>query len=442
MSDPRAYSIVRRLSLQFLALTVAVLGTLSFSVYWATSAMYERSRQQYLTLKVAKINENARNLLRPDDDRYLQLLRRNAPGRSGMRLELFHSDGRPFYVDPQREPHLLSEHTRSRAFALPISGTGRSLSGTYTIDIIEDVRILRSMALILLLATVVGALAASALAVWVVRRGLHPIEAITRQTERISTEHLGERLALVRPAAELQPWIDQFNRLMDRVEHAYRQLEAFNADVAHELRTPLTSLIGKTEVALTRERSAHELGDTLQSNFEELQRISALVDDMLFLSRADRGAQARRDRPVRLRAVVSEVVEFHEAALAEHGLTAEVFGDGEAAVDDALLKRAVSNLIANATRFAERGSRVRIAIEPDATALRIYVENIGPGIAAAHLPRLFDRFYRADASRRDSEHHHGLGLAIVAAIARMHRGETFAHSGGGSTRVGFSIAVA
>ena len=440
MSKPRSYSIIRRLSLQLLMLTIAVLGTMSLSVYWATSALYERSQQQYLKLKVSKINETAQNRLRIGSSHYLQHLQRNAPVRPGTRLELFWPDGKPFYVDPQREPHLLSEDTRSRALTLAIPGTAESLSGTYTTDIAEDVRILRSMALILLLTTGVGALAASALTVWVVRQGLHPLKAITQQTERISTERLGERLSLQRPAAELQPWIDQFNGLMDRVESAYRQLEAFNADVAHEMRTPLTSLIGKTEIALTRERSAQELAETLQSNLEELQRIAALVSDMLFLSRADRGARARRAQPGGLRGIVLEVIDFHEAVLAERGLAAEVSGDAEAAVDEALFKRAVSNLLGNATRFADSGSSVRVAIEPDGGKVRIYVENAGPEIAAAHLPRLFDRFYRADVSRQDSESHHGMGLAIVAAIARMHQGDRFAHSGSGKTRVGFSIA--
>ncbi len=442
MSQPRSYSIIRRLSLQLLMLTTAVLGTMSLSVYWATSALYERSQQQYLKLKASKINETAQNRLRTGSNHYLQHLQRSAAVRPGTRLELFWPDGKPFYVDPQREPHLLSENTRSRALTLPIPGAARSLSGAYTIDIAEDVRILRSMALILLLATVVGALAASALAVWVVRRGLHPLKAITQQTERISAERLGERLSLQRPAAELQPWIDQFNGLMDRVESAYRQLEAFNADVAHELRTPLTSLIGKTEVALTRERSAQELAETLQSNLEELQRIAVLVSDMLFLSRADRGARARRGEPVSLRGIALEVIDFHDAVLAERGLTAEVSGDAEAAVDEALLKRAISNLLGNATRFADAGSSVRVVIETNGVKIRIFVENTGPEVALVHLPRIFDRFYRADASRHDSDSHHGMGLAIVAAIARMHQGDKFAHSDGGRTRVGFSVATA
>jgi two-component system heavy metal sensor histidine kinase CusS len=440
MSQPRSYSIIQRLSLQLLMLTIAVLGTMSFSVYRATSALYERSQQQYLKLKVSKINETAQNRLRAGSRHYLQHLQRNAPARPDTRLELFWPDGKPFYVDPQREPHLLSEDTRSRALTLPIPGTAQSLSGTYTTDIAEDVRILRSMALILLLTTGVGALAASALTVWVVRQGLHPLKAITQQTKRISTERLGERLSLQRPAAELLPWIDQFNGLMDRVESAYRQLEAFNADVAHEMRTPLTSLIGKTEIALTRERSAQELTETLQSNLEELQRIAVLVSDMLFLSRADRGAKARRTQPGSLRGIVLEVIDFHEAVLAERGLTAEVSGDAKAAVDEPLFKRAVSNLLGNATRFADPGSSVRVAIELDGAKIRIYVENAGLEIAPAHLPRLFDRFYRADVSRQDSESHHGMGLAIVAAIARMHQGDKFAHSDGGRTRVGFSIA--
>ena len=147
------------------------------------------------------------------------------------------------------------------------------------------------------------------------------------QTRAISPRRLDQRLRLGDPAEELQPWIDQFNALMDRLERAYAQLEGFNADVAHELRTPLATLIGQTEVALSRERSAESLRETLVSNLEEMQRLSAMVNDMLFLSQADRGAIARRGAPVSLAALAQQVVEFHEAPLEEAALAVRIEGD-------------------------------------------------------------------------------------------------------------------
>jgi two-component system heavy metal sensor histidine kinase CusS len=275
-----------------------------------------------------------------------------------------------------------------------------------------------------------------------VRRDLKPLDDLAAQTRAISARRLDQRLMLDRPAAELLPWIEQFNALMERLEQAYAQLEGFNADVAHELRTPLATLIGQTEVALSRERSVDSLRETLVSNLEEMQRLSAIVNDMLFLSNADRGAVARRGEPVSLAALAHQVAEFHEGSLDEAGLKLDVEGDATVAIDEPLVKRALSNLLGNAARFAERGSTVRVKIagsEPE--GVQVVVQNRGEAIEPQQLPRLFDRFFRGDTSRCcDQEQHHGLGLAIVAAIARMHAGRTLAHSQAGLTEVGFTLA--
>ncbi|MBP6543466.1 MAG: heavy metal sensor histidine kinase, partial [Piscinibacter sp.] len=277
---------------------------------------------------------------------------------------------------------------------------------------------------------------------WHVRRALRPLNELAAQTRAISARRLDQRLSLADPAEELLPWVEQFNALMQRLEGAVAQLEGFNADVAHELRTPLAALIGHTEVALSRERPAEALRDTLLSNLEEAQRLAALVNDMLFLSQADRGATARRGPTASLAALAAQVVEFHEALIEEAGLTVRIEGDAQAAVDEPLVKRALANLLGNAIRFAQRGSCVAVCIAPDAAEqVRVEVRNAGEPIAPQHLERLFDRFFRVDAARPDSQSHHGLGLAIVAAIARMHAGRPLAASEGGSTRVGFTLVA-
>ena len=139
--------------------------------------------------------------------------------------------------------------------------------------------------------------------------------------------------------------------------------------------------------------------------------------------------------------LVRQVVEFHEAPMEDAGLAIDIEGDAQLAVDEPLVKRALSNLLGNAIRYADKDSRlcVRILREGE-QGVRLWVENVGPAIEPEHLPRLFDRFFRADASRCELEKpHHGLGLSIVAAIARMHDGFPAAESSGGTTRVGFSL---
>lgn len=168
--------------------------------------------------------------------------------------------------------------------------------------------------------------------------------------------------------------------------------------------------------------------------------MSGVIKDMLFLSHAERGGRARRIHVPSLAAVASDVAEYHEAALADAALRVEVAGDVEGEFDVQLVKRAISNLLGNATRYAERGSTVRIEIAQEGPNLAsLAVVNHGPSIAADHLPRLFDRFYRADPSRSHADIHHGLGLAMVAAIARMHDGQAFATSAEGLTTIGFTI---
>tara|TARA_B100001105_G_C22392902_1_gene445284 strand:- start:1848 stop:2531 length:684 start_codon:yes stop_codon:yes gene_type:complete len=199
-------------------------------------------------------------------------------------------------------------------------------------------------------------------------------------------------------------------------------------------------LIGTSELALRHTRSAEELREVLGSNLEDLQRMAGIVQDMLFLSQADRGARARRTAVTSLAALAERVAGYCEAALAEAGLSVDVTGDAAGAFDMPLLARALSNLLANAIRHATPGTSVSVAIAVEAGGgVKIQVINLGEAIPPLALPRLFDRFYRADAARSHAARHHGLGLAIVAAIARMHGGTTLATSHSGTTAIGMML---
>jgi two-component system heavy metal sensor histidine kinase CusS len=273
------------------------------------------------------------------------------------------------------------------------------------------------------------------------------------QTRSLSAQELHRRLDDSHQPQELRPLIAQFNALLDRLAVAYQQMEAFNADVAHELNTPLTTLISSCELALRKPRGEAELQEILASNLEDLQRMAGIVADMLFLSHADRGAEARRSHVPSLAALAEEVAEFHEASLQEAQLQVRIEGDAKAAVDERLLRRALSNLLGNATRYGRPGSTVaiEIGVEPATPAagnglwahqhLRLAVRNAGVEIDPQQLPRIFDRFYRAEVARTHADRNHGLGLAIVAAIARMHDGEAFAESAHGATRIGLVLPV-
>lgn len=440
------HSIGARLSRKLALLTMLVLGGVSFAAWMTVKMMIvERNTEdlaRHCELAAAVLALEARD---GGEAAVLARLRNDAAMRGDARLEVWRTDGSLLHADPTSAVLASSRHAQAHAFTIETPGLpGGALRARFTVDYARDARMGQRWALILTLVTLAAGAAAAAGTYWHVRRQLHPLRELAAQTRAFSPRRLDQRLSLPDPAEELLPWIEQFNDLMARLERAYVQLEGFNADVAHELRTPLANLIGETELALSRDRPAAALRETLSSNLEEMQRLSALVNDMLFLSQADRGAEARRGAPVSLAALAQQVLEFHEASFEDAQLTVQVEGDAMLAVDEALCKRALSNLLGNAVRYAEHGSTVGVHIAADgAGQVRVLVQNTGAEIDAAALPRLFDRFYRGDASRccDSGEPHHGLGLAIVAAIARMHAGTTLAESRGGLTRVGFTLAM-
>ncbi len=438
-----SHSISLRLSRKLAIVTMFVLAALFLGAWLSVKMMIKEKNAEDARFRGSVIAQIlALELKNGGEQACLSRVRADAPMRANTRLELWRADGTPLYADAATGSHAMSTHTHSVDFDIPAPNlAGGLLKARYTVDFASDAKFGRNWAIVFVVVTLTaGALVAMG-SFWHVRRALRPLRELASQTRAISPGGLDQRLSLADPAEELLPWIEQFNALMERLERAVAQLEAFNADVAHELRTPLAALIGHTEVALSRERPVDELRDTMLSNLEEAQRLAAMVNDMLFLSQADRGATARRGAVTSLAALAAQVVEFHEAMLEEANLTARIDGDVQAAVDEPLLKRAIANLLGNAIRFAQPGSCVVLRIAPDeAEQVRVEVENAGAAIAPQHLTRLFDRFFRVDEARPGgSQSHHGLGLAIVAAIARMHAGRPLAASEGGSTRVGFTL---
>ncbi|WP_331614789.1 ATP-binding protein [Roseateles sp.] len=237
----------------------------------------------------------------------------------------------------------------------------------------------------------------------------------------------------------LRQRVDQLTAMLERQRRSQAQVEAFSANVAHELRTPLATLITSTELTLREAGLTPGVSDRLGANLEELRRMQGIVGDMLFLSRAYGGQRARRARTESLAALAAEVAEYHEAALEEAGLSLRIEGEAAGDFDAGLLKRALSNLIANATRYATAGSVLRVGIEGVRSGqVRLWVANTGPVIAAQRLPRLFDRFMSGEAAAGDE--HLGLGLSIVDAIARMHGGAPFARSDERETRIGLTLS--
>ncbi|KAA8718900.1 heavy metal sensor histidine kinase [Pseudomonas cannabina] len=285
----------------------------------------------------------------------------------------------------------------------------------------------------------VGILLASALGYWVARIGLRPLASLSQEVQKLAPPRLSGRLQLSPLPPELEQFVASFNSTLERVELAYSRLESFNADVAHELRSPLTNLIGQTQVALTRGRSAEHYFEVLQSNLEELERLRSIVNDMLFLASADQGSKVQTLNCASLAEEVATTLDYLDFILEDAQVQVRVDGDACVPIEKSHLRRALINLLHNAVQHTDAGQEIRVHIESQAGHVSVAVSNPGVQIAQEHLPRLFERFYRVDASRANSGANHGLGLAIVKAIALMHGGTVFVKSAQGNNTFGIQL---
>ncbi|MEO5661548.1 MAG: heavy metal sensor histidine kinase [Polaromonas sp.] len=436
------WSLSRRLSTWLAIQTFVGLALVSVTVYTATAFTHGARQAETLVQKKGVVVHLLEEAQREGD---LQSLKHKLDdffaGHDDLTLELRGEDGKLVYHSAWDRADIKHPHALTFSLASPEKIFG-NVSAQLSLDTRTDDDLLQRLALTLAAAALLGSLFVSAGGFLLVRRGYAPVQHLVDQTRELAADTLGRKLDGSAQPAELQPLVEQFNALLERLRRAYEQLEGFNSDVAHELNTPLSTIITSTELALRKERDPEALRETLSSNLEDLHRVSGIVKDMLFLSQSERGARARRTQVPSLAAIAFDVADFHEAALSDAALKVEVTGDVAGAFDVPLIKRAISNLLGNATRYAERGSLVCIELGlRDAGFAELAVINRGQAIGAEHLPRLFDRFYRVDPSRSQAMSHHGLGLAIVASIARMHGGEPFAQSVEGRTSIGLVLAT-
>jgi two-component system, OmpR family, heavy metal sensor histidine kinase CusS len=282
---------------------------------------------------------------------------------------------------------------------------------------------------ILLGVVLVGSILASAIiAITVTRHGLRPLGEMTRSLERIGPAHLNERVAPVGWPRELQPLAVTFDAMLARLEDSFKRLSQFSADLAHELRTPVANIMGEGQVALTRERTPSEYREVIESSVAECERLSGIVDNLLFVARADAARESIERKKFDGDAAVEKIAAFYRTIAEDRNVAIHCSGEGEIYADPVLFERAVSNLVDNALRFTPDGGEIKISIVIRDAHSEIAVSDNGCGIATEHLPRVFDRFYRADRSR--SSGGAGLGLALVKSIVELH---------GGSAEIGSEV---
>ncbi len=277
-----------------------------------------------------------------------------------------------------------------------------------------------------------GALATSVLAWCITRRILASVRRLGATANRIGAQALDERLPADAVPAELASVAQAFNGMLDRLQDAFSRLSGFSSDLAHDLRAPIHRLLTATQVTLAQPRSADEYRTVLETAVADYERIGRLIENILFLARADHAQTRLKADWQGMRERLKGMVDFFELLAEERGLrlTLDVQPGLRAWADEVLLARAVGNLLTNALRHARAGSTVVLSAHATAPGFaRITVANEGEPIDPAHQAAIFERRYRVDNPA--SEAGSGLGLAIVKSVMDLHGGRVGVRSAPG-----------
>ncbi|MCE9637076.1 MAG: HAMP domain-containing protein [Planctomycetes bacterium] len=274
--------------------------------------------------------------------------------------------------------------------------------------------------------SVLGAFLAVVGALALARRIAAPIEAIAGAAARFGDDDAGHRVPEPGTGDEVDRLAQALNAALARLDDAYARQAQFTADAAHELRTPVSIVMSRCEVALRRDRSADEYREAIGASLAAATRMSDLIDGLLLLARSDAGVPSIRVEHLDLSELVRSVVHEFEAlpASAGHAIAVESAGDSFAVQGDAaLLAVLLRNLLTNAVVHGGGTGPITVAVRDRGDSVELSVHDEGAGIRPEHLPHVFERFFRGDASRSRATGGSGLGLTIVRRVANLHGGD-------------------
>jgi heavy metal sensor kinase len=449
---------VRRLSIRW-RLTLGYGAVLSAILVGFSSAVYLLMHHHLLALTDAGLREE---LVELGDEvgraRHLSRLSK------GLELRFSSEEGYEFQVGTLAgEPLYRSEGIRSGGLPRPdvralgagspacesvsLSGLGPvrmasrvvpSPSGPMLIQVVvtlaPNARALQELVAVLLTIGPLALACALGGGYWLARKALEPVDRMAATAAEITSHRLDRRLEEAGAEDELGALARAFNAMITRLQRSFEEVRRFTADAAHELRTPLAAMRTEAEVALRSPRSPERDARVLEDLLEEMERLTRLVSQLLFLCREDAGLGAGDVRPVRLDNLVCEVGEHMQVAAQEKGVDLALDLPGPCLVrgDADRLRQLLFNLLDNAIKYTPPGGRAAVRSESSNGQTRVTVADTGIGIPADHLPHVFDRFYRVDSSRSPQTEGSGLGLAICRSIAEAHGGRLAIDSALGS----------
>ncbi|MHC8387400.1 heavy metal sensor histidine kinase [Pseudomonas sp. MDT2-39-1] len=439
----RRLSLSSRLALLFAACTAVVSLFAGVLFSRASEAHFIELDQQLLDGKLIGLRRALHDVRSSESEvKLADELSRQAD----LSLRITGSDGQRWYDSsthlPEKLPHkpglstLNDDGTDYRVLNAPLFvDRPDSPQLTLLLDITHHQHFLQRMQRLIWLTVGLSALATALLGAWAARSGLRPLRRMSAIASGVSAQSLNARLPEENMPSELTELAHSFNAMLGRLDDSFQRLSAFSADIAHELRTPLSNLLTHTQVTLTRPRPIDDYREALHSNLEELQWMAQLVNDMLYLAKADHGLLTPKRESLELAEEADVLLEFFAPLAEDARVTLSREGSAQMEGDRSMLRRALSNLLDNALRFTPADGEVRVRIVDQVKGLSLTIENSGDGIDGALLPRLFDRFYRADPARQEgSSEHAGLGLAITQSIIRAHGGQIRCESENGWTR--------
>jgi heavy metal sensor kinase len=261
---------------------------------------------------------------------------------------------------------------------------------------------------------------------WLSRRALAPVDQITQAARTIGAQDLSHRLDVPRTSDELERLADTLNEMLSRLEAAFQRVTQFTADASHELRTPVSVMRTNAEIALRKPRSEAEYREALWRILEESEKLSHLIEQLLLVARADSGSAVLPMAPTDLNTALGNACrEASILAEAKHLNFRQSIPEDRLCVegDSASLERLFMILLDNAVKYTPSGGQIDVRLRSEDGFAVAEIRDTGRGIAPADLPRVFDRFYRADRARSRESGGTGLGLAIGRWIAEAHRGE-------------------
>jgi heavy metal sensor kinase len=267
------------------------------------------------------------------------------------------------------------------------------------------------------------------------RRAVSGVEAVTRTAQKISGGALEERVPVKTRGDEIDQLALTFNQMLDRIQTLLKEIKEMSDNIAHDLRSPITRIRGTAEVTLATGKSLNEYETLAASTIEECDRLLDMINTMLLISKTEANVDQLSREEIDLAKLARDACELFGPSAEDQGIHLRCTAPGGVRLsgDAGMIQRMISNLLDNAIKYTPQGGAVTVSLAEEGARVRLAVEDTGCGISPGDLPRVFERFYRADQSR--SKPGIGLGLSLARAIARAHGGEVTAAStpGQGST---------